>query len=232
MATIPGGAYMTDSHAGDVLHGTGFGGNMFLHFANDTVYTGDSNVLVHSTGGSAEIHLGGGYDVVFASGSDNFVEGGDGTAVITVGGHDNVVQGGTGNIVVYGGQGGDLLLGGSGDDSIHAGKGAEFLSGGDGNNTLYAGRGDDTMIGGAGDNMFVFGSGGGKNVIVDFHDGDSIMIAKNINGLHINSPQDILAHVTDDNGNAVITLGHETITLLNIRAEDIQNNPTGYFHVH
>lgn len=232
MATIPGGAYITDTQAGQVIHGSGFGDDIFLHFAHDTVYSGDGDNLVDSTGGNAEVHLGDGYDVVFAYGGDNVVDGGSGTDIITVGGHDNVVQAGSGNDVIYGGQGGDSLLGGSGNDDIHAGSGNEFLYGGDGNNTLYAGHGDDTMIGGAGDNMFVFGSGGGKNVIVDFHDGDSILVAKNINGLNISSPQDLVSHVTDDNGNAVITLGHETITLLNIKAEDIQNNPTGYFHVH
>jgi Ca2+-binding RTX toxin-like protein len=232
MATIPGGAYMTDAHAGDVLHGSGLGEDMFLHFANDTVYSGDGDDLIQSTGGSADVHLGAGYDVVFAYDGHNFIEGGSGTDTITVGGEDNIIQGGAGNTVIFGGTGGDLLLGGAGNDAIHAGSGAEFLSGGDGNNTLYNGHGDDTMVGGAGDNLFVFGSGGGKNVIVDFHDGDSIQIAKNINGLNITTAQDVMSHVTDDNGNAVITLGHETITLLNIRAEDIQNNPTGYFHVH
>ncbi len=232
MATIPGGAYITDTHAGEVLHGTGFNDDMFLHFAHDSVYSGDGNDLVMSTGGNTDIHLGGGYDVVFAYNGHNFVEGGSGHDIITVGGKDNVVLGGSGDAVIYGGSGGDSLVGGSGNDAIHAGSGKELLVGGDGDNTLYAGHGDDTMIGGAGDNMFVFGSGGGKNVIVDFHDGDSILIAKNINGLHISTPQDLLAHVTDDNGNAVITLGHETITLLNIKAEDIQNNPAGFFHVH
>ena len=232
MATIPGGAYITDTHSGQVLHGTGFSDDIFLHFAHDKVFSGDGNDLIVSTGGHAEIHTGSGHDIIFTYDGHNFVDGGTGSDIITVGGHDNVVHGGTGDNVIYGGSGGDVLLGSSGNDAIHAGSGNEFLSGGDGNNVLYAGHGDDTMIGGAGDNMFVFGSGGGKNVVVDFHDGDSLLIAKNINGLHVTTPQDIVAHVTDDNGNAVITLGHETITLLNIKAEDIQNNPTGYFHVH
>ncbi len=231
MATIPGGAYITDTHSGEVIHGTGFGDDIFLHFAHDKVFSGDGNDLIVSTGGHAEIHGGSGQDIIFTYDGHNFVDGGAGSDIITVGGHDNIVFGGSGDDVIYGGKGGDVLLGGSGNDAIHAGSGKEFLSGGDGNDVLYAGHGNDTMIGGAGDNMFVFGSGGGKNVVVDFHDGDSLLIAKNINGLHVTTPQDILAHVTDDNGNAVITLGHETITLLNIKAEDIHNNPAGYFHV-
>jgi Ca2+-binding RTX toxin-like protein len=231
MATVPGGAYITDTHAGQVIHGSGFGDDIFLHFAHDTVDTGDGDNLVYSTGGHAEVNLGDGYDVVFAYDGHNLIDGGSGTDIITVGGHDNTVQAGSGNDVIYGGQGGDFLLGGSGNDDIHAGSGTEFMSGDGGNNVFYAGSGDDTIVGGSGDNTFVFGSGGGKNVIVDFHDGDSIQIAHNINGLNISTPQDLLSHVTDDHGNAVITLGHESITLLNIKAEDIHNNPTGYFHI-
>jgi Ca2+-binding RTX toxin-like protein len=232
MATIPGGAYMTDTHSGEVLHGTGFGDDMFLHFGHDKVDAGDGNDLVYSTGGHTEVDGGAGNDIIFTYDGHNFVDGGAGSDIITVGGHNNLAEGGSGDDVIYGGQGGDNLLGGDGNDAIHAGSGKEFMAGGDGNDVLYAGHGDNTMVGGAGDNMFVFGSGGGKNVVVDFHDGDSLLIAKNINGLHVSTPQDILAHVADDNGNAVITLGHETITLLNIKAEDIHNNPAGYFHVH
>jgi Ca2+-binding RTX toxin-like protein len=232
MATIPGGAYMTDTHPGEILHGTGFGDDIFAHFSHDTIDSGDGNDLIMSTGGHADVHAGAGADIIFTYNGHNFVDGGDGNDIITVGGHDNTVVGGAGDDVIYGGKGGDILLGGDGNDAIHAGSGHEIMSGGDGNNVLYAGKGDDMMIGGAGDNMFVFGSGGGKNVVVDFHDGDSILIAKNINGLHINNAHDLVSHVSDDNGNAVITLGHETITLLNIKAEDIHNNPTGYFHVH
>jgi Ca2+-binding RTX toxin-like protein len=231
MATVPGGAYFQDTHAGEVIHATGFGDDIFLHYSGDTVYSGDGDNLIYGTGGNAEVHLGDGYDVVFAYGGNNLIEGGSGTDVITVGGHDNTVEAGSGNDVIYGGQGGDFLLGGTGNDDIHAGSGNEFMAGNGGDNVFYAGHGDDTIVGGSGDNTFVFGSGGGKNVIVDFHDGDSIHIAQNINGLNISTPQDLLSHVTDDNGNAVITLGHESITLLNIKAEDIHNNPTGYFHI-
>jgi hypothetical protein len=67
---------------------------------------------------------------------------------------------------------------------------------------------------------------------MNFHDGDILQIQKNINGLHIAAPTDLLSHVTDVGGNAVITLGHETITLIGVKAEDVHNNPSGYFTVH
>jgi hypothetical protein len=59
-----------------------------------------------------------------------------------------------------------------------------------------------------------------------------LQIQKNINGLHITNPADLLPHVTDQNGSAVITLGNETITLVGIKSEDVHNNPAGYFTIH
>ncbi|MBV9747966.1 MAG: hypothetical protein JO157_04045 [Acetobacteraceae bacterium] len=171
-------------------------------------------------------------DYVQASGGHDSIIGGAGSDLIQVGGTHNFVQAGPGDAVLYGGQGGDTLLGGAGNDVIHAGSGSEFLAGGAGNNTLYAGGGADTMMGGPGDNTFAFGNGGGKNLVLDFHDGDVLQIARNINGLKITTPQDLLTHVTDDHGNAVITLGHETITLVNVKAEDIHTNPSGFFTIH
>ena len=50
MATIPGGAYITDTQAGQVIHGTGFGDDIFLHFAHDTVYSGGGDNLVTRPG--------------------------------------------------------------------------------------------------------------------------------------------------------------------------------------
>jgi len=88
------------------------------------------------------------------------------------------------------------------------------------------------MIGGTGADTFVFNSHGGKDVVMNFQDGDMIQIQKNINGLHITSAADLLPHVTDQNGSAVITLGSETITLVGIKSEDIHNNPAGFFTIH
>ena len=65
-----------------------------------------------------------------------------------------------------------------------------------------------------------------------FHQGDMLQIQQNINGTAISSADDVAAHVQDHGGNAVITLGNETITLVGVRAEDIHNNPSGYFTVH
>ena len=97
---------------------------------------------------------------------------------------------------------------------------------------MVAGDGNDTMISGSGSDRFEFHSDGGQNVVMGFHDGDMLQIERNMNGLNINSAADVAAHVQDVHGSAVIQLGNETITLVGVKAEDIHNNPSGYFTIH
>ena len=97
---------------------------------------------------------------------------------------------------------------------------------------MIAGSGNDTMVGHSGSDTFVFHSDGGQNVVMGFSDGDMLQIERNMNGLHITSAADVAAHVTDQDGHAVIQLGQESITLIGVKAEDIHNNPTGYFTIH
>ena len=90
------------------------------------------------------------------------------------------------------------------------------------------------LTGGAGHDTFVFSGGGGHDLIMDFKAGeDMLQVARNINGLSIAKPEDLLSHVsTDAHGNAVIDLGHgDTVTLNNVSATDIQHNPNAYFHI-
>jgi Ca2+-binding RTX toxin-like protein len=107
-----------------------------------------------------------------------------------------------------------------------------MMIGGSGDTHMYGGEGNDTMISGSGNDVFEFNSNGGQNVVMGFHNGDMLSIEHGINGLHINDAADVAAHVQDVNGSAVIHLGDESITLVGIKAEDIHNNPTGYFVIH
>ena len=64
---------------------------------------------------------------------------------------------------------------------------------------------------------------------MDFSDGDILHIQKNINGLHVANPTDLVALVKSVNGNAVIDLGGgDSVTLIGIKAEDVRANPSGY----
>jgi hypothetical protein len=80
----------------------------------------------------------------------------------------------------------------------------------------------------------VFASGGGRDVVMNFHDGDILEIQRNINGLHVNSAADLVHRVTSDaDGNAVINLGHgDSITLVDVKAEDLHHDPSSFIKIH
>ena len=77
----------------------------------------------------------------------------------------------------------------------------------------------------------MFSGGGGQSVVMDFKVGEDILkISHNINGLHLNSANDLAARVSDHNGNAVIDLGHgDTLTLHGVSANDVHHNPNAFF---
>ena len=125
---------------------------------------------------------------------------------------------------IPGGQYDDFLTGAHGDDAIH---------GYGGDDMIFGGHGNDTLVGGTGNDSFLFTGGGGKDVVMDFTNGDVLQIAKNINGLNISSADDVAARVhSDHDGNAVVDLGHgDTVTLVGVNAEDVHQDPHGFFKV-
>ena len=143
-------------------------------------------------------------------------------------------MGGTGNDTLIGGQGHDTLVGGVGNQLLVAGQGKDLLVGGIGDDTMVSGHGNDTMVAGIGHDTFVFSGGGGRDVVMDFHEGDILQIQRNINGLHVTSPAD-LAHLvhSDSAGNAVIDLGHgDTITLVDVKAQEVHADPSAFIKIH
>jgi Ca2+-binding RTX toxin-like protein len=224
VATISGGDYYTDSHTGDVMQGYSDGDNIFGFDGYDTIYGGTGSEYVDTTGDYNQIFGGTGDDSIQASGSGDYITGGSGD--------DTITTTGSGNDTIQGGSGNDTITIGGSNNSVQGGSGNTFIQGGQGNDTVVAGTGNTTIAGGAGNETFVFNSNGGKNVVMNFHDGDVLQIQANINGLNIQSANDLVAHITDDNGNAVITLGHESITLVGVSATDLHNNPQNYFSIH
>ena len=165
------------------------------------------------------------------------ISGSDGNDLLfgTAGSGGQLIDGGAGHDMIVGNNGEDTLLGGSGHDVIFGSLGADQLRGGDGNDNLFGGGGVDTLegsvgndalSGGAGDDTFVFGSGFGHDLIMDFNlTADTLQIASNINATGIADPSDLLSMLSADTfGNAVITLGSDTITLSGISVADLTAN--------
>ena len=162
---------------------------------------------------------------------------GGGSDGITTGSGDDTISSGNGNDTVNTGSGDDFVLAGtgddnvmlrSGDDTLNGGSGDDYLAGGRGDDLLVGGSGDDTSLGGTGDDVFAFDDGFGHDLIIGFAIGtDTLQIATGINGSGVSAATDLLTggHVTADSfGNAVITLGSDTITLQGVSVTDLTNH--------
>jgi hypothetical protein len=70
--------------------------------------------------------------------------------------------------------------------------------------------------------------------VLDFKAGEDILqISKGINGSEIASAEDVASQATQVGANTVIDLGNgDTITLVNVNADDVQANPSDFFSVH
>jgi len=196
--------------------------------------------------GFASIYGGSGDDVLFPSvlNQNNYIDGRGGDDVIAAlggndtvlgGGGDDVVLAGAGNDVVFGEGGADQIFGEEGDDGLFGGSGADSLFGGSGQDTLLGeggediligGADDDTMAGGGGADAFGFEDGFGNDLIIGFQIGSDILqIVGNINGSGVSLPDDVVPFVSADGfGNAVITLGSDSITLQGVSVGDVTAN--------
>src|ERR1700712_1439404 len=187
MATIPGGGhgeFITDAHAGDILHATTFDDTIFSSFDHISIFSGAGDDYVQASGAYDNIQGGQGNDVLLAfGGGHDYIDGGVG--------NDLLMTSDAGGDTLLGGGGGDTLISRTGSDTMVAGGGKAMMIGGTGNNIFVAGSGDDTMVGGHGHDTFVFGNDGGKNVVMGFSDGDILQIQKNINGLDVQTAHDV-----------------------------------------
>jgi Ca2+-binding RTX toxin-like protein len=90
------------------------------------------------------------------------------------------------------------------------------------------------LHGGAGGDTFIFSGGGGNDVVLDFKAGQDILqISKGINGTDIASVGDLSDRIQQVGSNTIVDLGNgDTITLVNVNADDVNSNPGDYFSVH
>jgi Ca2+-binding RTX toxin-like protein len=176
---------------------------------------------------------GDGGDLLLGDAGNDLLLGGGGDDLLLGEAGDDLLLGDDGNDILLGGTGHDRMLGGAGDDVLLGGAGDDVLIGGTGNDVLYGGAGNDVMHGGAGDDVFLFSGGGGQDVILDFSAGnDLLQIVHNVNGTGIASPDDLVGRVCDSEFGATIDLGQgDSVTLANVRAEDVEADPSAYVSI-
>jgi Ca2+-binding RTX toxin-like protein len=116
------------------------------------------------------------------------------------------VAAGSIGLVLDGGEGNDLILGSAGDDVLIGGPGDDILIGNGGNDTFIAGPGADVVIQG-------FQAGTGSQDVIDLRG--------------ISGAQDfawVIAHASDVDGNAVLDLGTEHVTLDNVSVASLHSD--------
>ena len=129
-----------------------------------------------------------------------------------------------------------VIQGFAGDDVIEAsGVGAGVvgltLDGGDGDDVLIGGEGDDILLGGAGDDVLI---GGGGNDILDGGDGDDVELQGFVAGAATDDQIDLsgrglsfdwlMAHASDVNGDTILDLGDQQITLRGVSSSSLHGD--------
>ncbi len=236
-ATLPGGIYLGSDRKeavdADQLFPPGAFDNLILTFGgNDSVDAGRGDDLVFLGGGNDTADGGRGNDTLLGEGGNDqiaggngsdFVSGDDGNDTLSLGSGDDTVDGGRGHDQVFGAEGNDLLSGGGGHD---------LISGGAGDDTIYGDDGNDTLSGDSGADVFLFESGFGKDVVLGFEKGvDTLAIERNINGLDITSPADLLPYIGGKGVEATISLGNDTIRLVGVTKADLIANIGDYVKI-
>ena len=230
--TLTGGEgndYLDGGEASDLVDG-GVGNDTILGGSGtDTLIGDDGDDEIFGGIGADDIDGGEGNDLLTGDTNTDTLRGGNGDDTLSGGEGQDILIGGDGLDVLDGGSGSDSLDGGAGDDLLDGGiTGRDTLDGGAGNDTLDGGSNVDRLIGGAGDDeltggrqvedVFVFADGFGVDVITDFDvniDGELIDLSGVTNITDFN---DLISnHLTaDTNGNAVISDGQNSITLLGV----------------
>ena len=108
-------------------------------------------------------------------------------------------------------------------ENATGGSGNDTITGNAVDNVLNGGAGDDTLTGGSGDDRFVYATGFGADTISDFTAGASSDDTLDFSSYGYTTYSQILANISfaDVGGNAVLTLGSDTITLTGVAVADL-----------
>lgn len=172
---------------------------------NDTLISGDGNDAAYGNIGADAVYGNIGDDSVFGGKDSDGVFGGQG---------NDAVYGNFANDIMYGNFGNDTLFGGKDDDVLYGGRDNDLMLGNTGDDTLFGNAGDDTLTGGSGNDLFVSITNGGNDFITDFTTGDHIQVI----GVDTSF---LMSHLTDSEGNAIISFSGGTITLIGISSTTI-----------
>lgn len=108
-------------------------------------------------------------------------------------------------------------------ENATGGTAGDTLIGNSADNVLTGGGGSDALTGGSGDDRFVFASGFGTDTISDFTAGDGSADTLDFTSYGYTAYSEIESNVTfaDVGGNAVLTIGSDSVTLTGVAVADL-----------
>ena len=195
----------------EVLDIVGAGGNDIVQVDSDP---GVDRILAALGGGNDILDTAGGLEIDFS------VDGGTGNDVLSGSSGDDILLGGIGNDDLVGRAGNDVLDGGDGDDTLLGRAGTDTLNGGLGNDVLLGGNGNDIVLGEDGDDVVSWAAGEGSDSI-DGGAANDLLAVSGSNG------NDSFGIAGDGLGNAVLTLGGDSLTVSSVEDFSITESGTG-----
>jgi len=195
-------------------------------FGNDTIHGGSGNDIILADNGNNVITTGAGNNSIGGYGN-NTITAGAGNDLISVvsanitetGGHYNINGIGASNAIVINGSGTNLVRGGDGS----------IVDDGNGNDTLVAlALGNHSITAGSGHNTIELRDGTVPGhilnaIINDFNPShDVIALTAGAQMLNSGNLSSVTSHIANNaSGNAVLTLGAESITFISVHAASL-----------
>ena len=173
----------------DRLYGGESADRLYGEAGNDRLYGEDGADVLKGAGDDDRLDGGSGDDILrggsgddrlLGRAGDDTLNGGSGADAMDGGSGDDLLRGWTGNDRIKGAAGADTLKGEDGDDRIKGGSGGDLIKGGSGRDQIEGGEGLDTLIGGAGSDRFVFALGEGADEVLDFTDGQDLLVMRGL----------------------------------------------------
>lgn len=224
----------------DVLHGDAGNDRLFGQEGNDRLYGKEGDDSLSGGQGDDRLQGGAGGDVLNGNGGFDRIDFFDAQAAVTLdlrngnanagdaagdvlisiegiigSRYDDDLRGDIGDDALAGARGADRLIGRQGADTLRGGENDDTLQGGADNDLLDGGSGEDMLSGGAGADVFLFRNLDGDDTITDFRSGqDQLNLRKA--GVEFEA-----LTITDDGTDTLVNYGTGTITLLDLRASDL-----------
>ncbi|MBQ6472841.1 MAG: Ig-like domain-containing protein [Victivallales bacterium] len=120
-----------------------------------------------------------------------------------------------GGLTIRGGLGSDVIWANKGNNTLFGDAGNDWIVGAGGDDLIVGGAGDDALHGGGGDDVFAFGGEWGNDTVEQCAGGTGLLWLHGVG-------RDDLSLAADGEGNAVLWCDRGSVTLLGVKAAEVE----------